>query len=160
MAENLYKVEGRPMRLRSLRITLSDVSLIACILIVTFWARSYFWNDVYAIHVGADKFAIQSVIGRIWFVRALNTVSFHQEIKDRKRLSELVRADENVLGYHFYDDQYTTDFRFQFPHWWLVLLALSFAALPWKRPRFTLRTLLLGIALVAVALGVVVYGRH
>jgi hypothetical protein len=98
-------------------------------------------------------------MGRIWCVRGQNTVSFHQKLTNRTKLREIVRADENLLGYHFYADPHSTDFRLQLPHWWLVLLALIFAVLPWKRLRFTLRTLLLAITLVAVVLGAVVYGR-
>jgi hypothetical protein len=45
------------------------------------------------------------------------------------------------------------------PHWFLVLLFTTFAALPWIAwsNRFTLRTLLIATTLVAVGLGAIVY---
>jgi hypothetical protein len=45
------------------------------------------------------------------------------------------------------------------PHWFLVLLAVMMSAAPWMRWkwRFTLRTLLIAITLVAVVLGLIVY---
>ncbi len=43
-----------------------------------------------------------------------------------------MRVDDNALGFHLYRDQYTTDFRVQFPHWWIVALRVLGAGL---RPR-------------------------
>jgi hypothetical protein len=104
------------LRLHKLRIAASAVSLLACALVVVFWVRSYYWNDVYAIHVGGKKFGLQSATGRVWFVRALNTVSFHQKITNRREFTQLMRVDDNALGFHLYRDQHTTDFRVQLPH--------------------------------------------
>lgn len=45
------------------------------------------------------------------------------------------------------------------PHWFLILLALSSAAIPWSglKWRFGLRTVLIAMTLAAVGLGLVVY---
>jgi hypothetical protein len=43
------------------------------------------------------------------------------------------------------------------PFWFLVLFAATMAGIPWLRWRFSLRTLLIATALVAVGLGVVIY---
>ena len=43
------------------------------------------------------------------------------------------------------------------PHWFAVALAATFAATPWLRWRFSLRTLLIAITLVALVLGLVVW---
>jgi hypothetical protein len=46
------------------------------------------------------------------------------------------------------------------PHWFPVLLTALLATVPWLRWRFSLRTLLIAITLVAVGLGVIVaFGR-
>jgi hypothetical protein len=43
------------------------------------------------------------------------------------------------------------------PHCFAAFLVTIFAALPWFRWRFSLRTLLIGMTLVAVVLGLIVY---
>jgi hypothetical protein len=43
------------------------------------------------------------------------------------------------------------------PYWFLVAVL---ASAPWFRWRFSLRTLLVGMTLVAIGLGMVVYGAH
>jgi hypothetical protein len=46
------------------------------------------------------------------------------------------------------------------PHWFLVLTAGILAAVPWIRPHFSLRTLLIATMLVAVGLGAIVWGSR
>jgi hypothetical protein len=48
-------------------------------------------------------------------------------------------------------------FRIRVPYWFLFSLSAVFAAIPWLRWRFSLRTLLIATTLVAVGLGVIVY---
>ena len=43
------------------------------------------------------------------------------------------------------------------PTWLLVSLFAAFAALPWLRWRFSLRTLLIATTLIAVVLGIIVW---
>jgi hypothetical protein len=130
---------------------------IACVLAVGYWVRSYYWNDVYAIHVGEYRFAIQSVVGRISFVRGLNTVSFHQRITNRRRLGVLVHANDNAIGfYSVRPHPSSTDFRVSAPHWWLAVLTFMLAALHWLRWRFSLRTLLVGMTVIAAILGLAI----
>jgi hypothetical protein len=151
------------MKYRKLRIAFSAVCGIICLLLIALWVRSHYWNDVYAIHVGAYKLGVQSVVGRLWFVRALNTVSFHQRITNqtsRNRLIEIVRADENAIGFYFgRPHPSSSDFRLSVPHWWFVVPAFVLAALPWIHwsNRFSLRTLLIATTLVAILLGLIVY---
>jgi hypothetical protein len=54
----------------------------------------------------------------------------------------------------------STDYGVLVPHWFLLVLAGTFAALPWLRWRFTLRTLLIATTLVAVVLGLAVWFRR
>jgi hypothetical protein len=44
------------------------------------------------------------------------------------------------------------------PHWFLAILFASVAAVPWLPRKFSLRTLLIAIAWIAVALGIVATG--
>jgi hypothetical protein len=43
------------------------------------------------------------------------------------------------------------------PHWLPASMLVTFAALPWIRWRFSLRTLLIGMAAVAAVLGLIVW---
>jgi hypothetical protein len=43
------------------------------------------------------------------------------------------------------------------PHWFVALLFAALAALPWIRPTFSLRTLLIATTLIAVLLGLVAW---
>jgi hypothetical protein len=43
------------------------------------------------------------------------------------------------------------------PHWFIIAVAGLLAALPWLRWRFSLRTLLIGMTVVAVVLGLVIW---
>ncbi len=61
-----------------------------------------------------------------------------------------------ALGYRFNRDPNGIDVGLQFPHWWLVAIAVTFAALPWLSLRFSLRTLLIATTLVAVGLGIII----
>ena len=46
-------------------------------------------------------------------------------------------------------------FAISMPHWIVVLLSATLAALPWIKWRFSLRTLLIGMTLVAVVCGAI-----
>jgi hypothetical protein len=43
------------------------------------------------------------------------------------------------------------------PYWFLALSAMSSAALPWLPRRFSLKSVLIAMTLVAVGMGIVVY---
>jgi hypothetical protein len=54
---------------------------------------------------------------------------------------------------------YEGDLEVDFPHWCPVLAVAAMAAFPWIRwsKQFSLRTLLIGMALVAMGLGAIAY---
>ena len=141
---------------KSIKIGMAAVCLGAGLVTIICWVRSYSWNDVYAIHVGAHRVAIQSLMGRVVVVRAQNTVSFHQRIATSQELGALVWADENVFGFHFQHVPYSRDLSLHVPHWWFVLLAGMLAVVPWIRWRFGLRTLLIVTALCGLSLKILI----
>jgi len=56
-----------------------------------------------------------------------------------------------------------TEFGFLLPHWFLIALSATFAAVPWIRQlklRFSLRTLLVATTLIAVVLGLITYAAR
>jgi hypothetical protein len=46
------------------------------------------------------------------------------------------------------------------PHWFLFGLSVMFAFCPWLPARFSLRTLLIGMTLVAVMLGLAIWATR
>jgi hypothetical protein len=49
---------------------------------------------------------------------------------------------------------------FRVPYWSAVLMLVSMSAVPWMRWRFSVRTLLIGMTLVAVILGIAMWAAH
>jgi hypothetical protein len=62
--------------------------------------------------------------------------------------------DTNSFGFEWSNWKH-----FVMPYWFLVALSAALAATPWLRPRFSLHTLLIATALVAMLLGVIVAAR-
>ena len=55
----------------------------------------------------------------------------------------------------------TTGYAIQVPHWFLVLVFGSIGAFPWaSHLRFSLRTLVIGLTLLAVVLGLAVHAAR
>ncbi len=81
--------------LKYLRIAVTALSLTACVPVIALWVRSYTWIDVYAIDIEEKTFAIQSAVGRLWFMRIFYVNSFHQRVKDRESVEQYIRRDEN-----------------------------------------------------------------
>jgi hypothetical protein len=158
-----------PLRFRKLRIAWSFFCGILCLLLIVLWVRSYRWLDVIEVPVPNAKRlflntgmgCIQALLddgsrGRVrpWRVR-------HKRVQELLDTIEQINKAESAMGvrpthslsYHkfgFVGDTLCV------PHWFLVLLFTTFAAVPWLRLRFSLRTLLIATTLIAVALGAIV----
>ena len=144
---------------RYLRIVFSATCLIACMLLIVLWVRSYWIHQSIAFRVGSRHFATGIGLGRVWFVSSANQLgSFRMKVTDAKSLTEAMRQDENGFGLLILQAAGPA-WQIQFPTWWLVVAFAMLAALvaPWTRYRFSLRTLLIATTLVAMVLGLVVY---
>ena len=143
------------MKYRKLRIAFSAACLIACVLLVVLWVRSYQSADVFSGGVFDVQGKVESAYGVLcfkllredgyWRHTSFEVVSeYFEEILRNKRF--LLRWNSEYGGVMF------------LPHWFIALIFATFAAAPWIRwsKRFTLRTLLLAITLVAILLGTVI----
>ncbi|MEX2309518.1 MAG: hypothetical protein WD738_18095 [Pirellulales bacterium] len=152
------------MKYRKVRIAFSVLCGIFCLLLVAMWMRSYSKNDDLRGMVGQRVFNVQSLRGELgiglwaWQFRPIQwrvsseTVdeSFERlwpPVKDKRPLSII-----GIRWQKFPNDM--TMFVIQF--WALALVSAAIAATPWIFWRFRLRTLLIGMTLVAVVLGVAV----
>ena len=142
------------MRFRKLRIAWAVACGIACVLLIVLWVRSYSWNDVvWRTSPSGLQTSIGSDEGTTYIVHGYlpSTPSEQQTLWGFTS----VESSKERLGF-----QWKSAGRLTFvhvPYWFLVLISAAFAAIPWIRWRFNLRTLLIATTLVAVVLGLIVW---
>jgi hypothetical protein len=147
------------MRFRKLRIAFSATCLIACVLLIALWVRSY-WNGAGKGYFNSlPDVCSRSTNGFVFFVQwdppPVNQPDMPQVVLWSEPLQRTKPLDfgpaHTLTGFSF--GWVSSSFwHLQMPYWFLVAITASFAAIPWIRWRFSLRTLLIGTTLVAVGL--------
>jgi hypothetical protein len=163
---------------RKLRIAFSVVCGILCLLMVAFWVRSYYYEDFFETKTTWRVLRIRSSRGRIEFwqhdVRRMfrGNVSITpqdaqlilKELSINKwyasepvQRTSMTRDSNGRSGFRWHNQDPTTILGA--PYWFLVALTGASAVGPWIRwpKRFSLLTLLIGMTLAAIVLGVCVY---
>ncbi len=153
--------------LRYLRIAFSATCLVACVLLVALWIRSYRWQDAVAGNLtNRQAYGVSSLKGRM---RALLVVYYaqpHFEDFEWRTVDYSGYESSNFLEWNpswKYGvrtlPEPNTAFSVTLPLWTLVVSSIAIAAAPWIRlsKRFSLRTLLIATTLVALVLGAIVY---
>ena len=150
------------MRFRKLRIAWSVGCGIACLLLIVLWVRSHgaedrltgnfagsHWFRVYSSH-GCLVYYVPGTPGppSMYAWQPNFGSEFWLEASD-VRIASVPR-----VRLHREEDWITL------PYWFLVGLCAVVAAAPWLRWRFTLRTLLIAMTLVALVLGLAVYATR
>ena len=153
------------MRFRKLRIAWSVTCLIACLLLIAMWVRSYWVIE--ALGRGSrtpsetTKTTVFSNHGTLEFSR--RTVQTTQEkfpVPDKWTYGTV--RPQFATKYKFFWLLTNKEFMIQFPTWLPVILIAPAAAIPWLglKWKFTVRTLLLITTLVAVVMGLVVWAAR
>jgi hypothetical protein len=157
------------MKFRKLRIAVTALCLLACVLLVALWVRTAGNGDNFQEPVfEVGNFAVYSTDGIIWAVKARfvqyspatgSGVSFY--IPPRYQATPDGFASTAIHKRRGFDMKFWSRWQWfvQAPNWFPVLVAAALAAAPWIKWRFSLRTLLIATALVAVGLGIVVAAR-
>jgi hypothetical protein len=163
------------MKYRKLRIAWSAVCGILCLLLIALWVRSYWWVDNFiGPSQGAYRFGVASSDG--WLtIRYRNGILDPKAFPNWKLKSTSAAAMEKVYkqmeasikgtpGATFSRPArkfgWKDDWGFQFPYWLPVASVGVLVTVSWKLPwRFSLRTLLIGMTVVAVVLGLVIWSR-
>jgi hypothetical protein len=148
------------LRFRKLRIAWSVVWGLGAVLLVVLWVRSYWWIDGIVFYqkcpIGAvcsrcgsirlGRIDIESVsIAKMGWDAYTTEIDWDTESEDIPSFLWLVDGPNRTLA---------------IPDWFLAAVCGIFAAIPAlfrSRWRFTLRTLLIATALVAVVLGLIVW---
>jgi hypothetical protein len=156
----IYKRMKRGQRqrpiLRYLRIAFSCTCGMACVLLILLWVRSYWkWDQLSTPQWNGVWFAVESVRGELVYWTSatpndnwsLYTRSLQEVLDEQRRINPHFE-----FGPHrrvFMDDG-----MMWVPHRIPIVLFSILATLPWIRWRFSLRTLLIAVMLIAVFLGI------
>jgi hypothetical protein len=151
----------RPRIIRWPRVAVSAAYLIACGFLIALCLRSYWWVDYYYGYISPTRcLAGCSIHGRLLMGVANGDASdtswqARTHPIDSPDFTKLLKSLEGAWGFGTLRDD--TRSQVIIPHWFLVIISGALAALPWIRWRFSLRTLLIVTALVALVLGFVVW---
>jgi hypothetical protein len=141
------------MNYRKLRIAWSVGWGILCLLLIVLWVRSHWkWDALSFPQGGISSMAGSTVIG---LGEGWGGTDW------RIHTYELDSSDDPIRGFAWINDGGPAGripgTMIIMPHWFLVSLFLVFAAAPWLRYRFSLRTLLIAATVVAVLLGLIAW---
>jgi hypothetical protein len=150
---------------RKLRIAFSALCGATCVLLIALWMRCYSQEEHLQFQAVYPTFFVHSVPGIFCVGVSGNTipgVRFKLEVQSYARSEDQMQTvrriyAKDVSAWGFGAIHRAKSFVIFAPHWFYLSLAAIAAALPWLRWRFSLRTLLIAITLVAVLLGTVVY---
>jgi hypothetical protein len=154
------------MRFRKLHIAFSATCLIACVLLIALWVRSYWWMEQVSLpHIhtqtvqvgyGCGDIAISVIDSELVPNDSGSVPNVHLATDEWLRLLSLdsLESPSQVWGAVMHGNGGFTVF---IPFWFFVLVAFGISTVPWLRWRFSLRTLLITTTLVAVVLGLAVW---
>jgi hypothetical protein len=155
------------MKYRKLRIAWSVGWGILCLLLIVLWVRSLRYCE--SLHWRANPervFVIASLPGSFVFVRNngnfLNYPNWHLQHHKVSELDweQVERFDNEQTVFQLRPmlrvvDGHSTGIHVHYA--FVAVMTVAICAAPWFKWQFSLRTLLIGITLVAVGLGLVVY---
>jgi hypothetical protein len=167
------------MRFRKLRIAWSAMAGISCLLLITFWLRSYKGIDGWFFECSSNQrltfISLCGEIGAVYSHKMFNLgVSPNVKLEWAEHPEYPYRQVSGSAYQHFTQryPPYKARFRWNVlrgdwyagaPYWCLALAVAVLGGVPWIRlsKRFNIRTLLIITAIVAAGLGLVVYEfRH
>ena len=136
--------------LRYLKIAVSVICLMACVLLIVLWVRSYTWEDSTCFLPGH---IIASLQGKLIVDGGANYTYVNDEVFVSRHLTfdiSSISTDGIVAT--------PTGSGISIPYWFPVVLTTALSAAPWIRWswRFSLRTLLITMTLIAMVLGLIV----
>jgi hypothetical protein len=150
------------MKYHKLRIAWSVVCGVVALLLCVLWVRSYWRWDEIGVPLGANGYSLTSAVGRLGLygerpdVPVTSWWYFHTEVDapflDNPHRSGVPRS----LSLSNLELRSIA----AAPHLSLIFLLVVVSTLPWLRPRFSLRTLLIATTLIAVVLGIIAWARR
>jgi hypothetical protein len=149
----------RPRLIRGLRIAWTAFFGFFCVLLIVFWVRSYSVVKVSRLKKPSFVSPGYPLCYRMEASQCLPSPRLVAPASDHIKKSCRFVGTPSASGMASIGDGLQTASAYM--HFWVpVLLSVVFAAVPWLRWKFSLRTLLIATTLVAVVLGVVVAFRN
>jgi hypothetical protein len=146
---------NRPRLIRTLRIAWTTVVGVFSVLLTVLWMRSYSRLDWLRINQPAKSVA--SLNGRLRFNDVYNLNASPPRRAGSVIARRIATSDKNIsLWTADRDTLVATGVGLSIPHWSIVLAAAILTALPWTPVRFSLRSILIAMTLLAALLGVAV----
>jgi len=142
------------------RIAVTALSLMACVLCIALWVRSNWYVDEVWFPLPGNR--------GLGFVSAENCGSIGIQKRESNPSSYIVGYNSVALPIVDYELRTFPGFfltlesdvaYLNVPYWFLVLLSALAAVCAWTSWQFSLRTMLIATTLVAVGLGVIVLSR-
>ena len=144
----------RQVILKYLRTAVTAVCLTACVLLVALWVRSYWRCDSYnrqqSGHI--SRFRVISMKGYIYVLRSHLTVGSTGGFRSYPISNVYFERNEFMSS----GEAFTMRYRFVSTYGVPVFLVACLSMAPWIPWRFSVRTMLIATALVALGLGIIV----
>jgi hypothetical protein len=141
------------MMLRTIRIAATVLALTACVLVVLVWKRSHSLQEaVYGTVSPARALVIASERGELRSYTIPTTRLLRHSLYGTVSRCHECCHDGAECPVLCHDPARRMELAM--PHWVAMLFPATIAAAPWLRMRFGLRTLLIGITMAAVLLGI------
>jgi hypothetical protein len=150
------------MKYRKLRIAASVFFASVTLLLVILWVRSYVvWESVNGILPFRGYFSADSALGKFWaHVGQLGPGESSDWSMSSSRWGEDVDPESLEWTNAGFGISFDDGIFLSLPYWFAVLLSIGMGAIPWITPHFCLRTLLIGMTLVAVLLWVLIWATR
>lgn len=158
-----------------LRVAASVICLTACVLFSALWVRSHWWLDLSLREIGSNYgICVISKQGQLRITLASGPFGIANVTEGTAKMDVFGetftlpstpyripvqwKTQPSVLR-QFGWTRYPDGHKIIVPHWFLAAIFGIAAAVPWVR-RFSLRTLLTAMTLIAGALGVIVWAAR
>jgi hypothetical protein len=157
------------MTFHKLRILWSVFWGLACVLLIVLWVRSYSWEDMFLAQTNSQLLQFQSMRGHLRYF-AVDEVTHPLPWFISQYIGDMSSDDKREWDGKFHKwglivlkpgIQFSSPATvFAVPIWFAAILVALLGLPTWIPWRFSLRTLLIGTTLVAVVLGLIVYGTR
>ena len=151
------------MKYRKLRIAWSVAWGIACLLLVVLWVRSYSYRSNFQAVALNHTFQCSLLAGTIHLCIGTPFPDWATGFWEKHHSDPYFDNWDhpNSPAFNFSVNQYGAgSVAVEFPYWFPPLITMILATAPWLRWRFSLRTLLIAMTLVAVGLGAIVWAAR
>jgi hypothetical protein len=139
--------------LRYWRIAFSAACGILCLLLIALWVRSYWYSDEFRFNITDNRMVW---LHSMWGTASMFTMSFADPLLSEGPVIISDPIDRPMSTEGFSLSRRKNAWSVGAPLWCPALIFAALSIAPWLRWRFSLRTLLIVMTLLAILLGAIV----